>query len=352
MTMIGGLDVHRKQITYDWADRDTGQCDRGRAPADREGLRGWLAGLAPAEGEFAVEATTGWRFVVEELQAAGFTAHLAEPAETSAARGPKKRAKTDGTDAKHLRELVEQQRLWESWIPPGHILDLRETVRLRQTLMETVTGWQQRLHALLYHHGVGKPAGELTTADNRRWLGRLALPASARQVISVGLSQIDAARGEVAPIDRWLARYARQQPGCRALLGYYGVGAVTAPTLLAEIGDARRFANGRAIVRYTGLDITVYSSDGKRAPGQLAKQGPDTLRWALFEAAKLHSRRGAPEHALYRDVKKRKDGQRAALTVARKLARQARHTLIELGDEALAPIDLDADRDVDLPTAA
>lgn len=352
MTMIGGLDVHRQQITYDWVDGASGDCDHGRAPADREGLGGWLAELPAAQGCFAVEATTGWRFVVEELQAAGLCAHLAEPAETSAARGPKKRAKTDGTDAKHLRELVEQQRLWESWIPPGHILDLRETVRLRQTLMETATEWQQRIHALLYHHGVAKPAGELTSADNRRWLSQLALPAAARQVVRVGLAQIDAARGEQAPIDRWLARYAKQQPACQALMGHYGVGVITAPTLLGEIGDARRFANGRAIVRYAGLDITVYASDGKRAPGQLAKQGPDTLRWALFEAAKLHSRRGAPEHGLYRDVKTRKDGQRAALTVARKLARQARHTLIELGDDALAPIDLDRDRDVDLPAAA
>ena len=45
--------------------------------------------------------------MVEELEAAGLTAHLAEPVETSAARGPKKRAKTDDADAKHLRELLE-----------------------------------------------------------------------------------------------------------------------------------------------------------------------------------------------------------------------------------------------------
>lgn len=128
--------------------------------------------------------------------------------------------------------------------------------------------------------------------------------------------------------------------------------AVTAPTLLAEIDDARRFANGDAMVRYAGLDITVYASDGKRARGQLAKQGPKTLRWALFEAAKIHSRRGAPEHGLYRDVKTRAGGQRAALSVARKLARQARHTLIELGDDALAPTELHGDRDLDLLAVA
>jgi transposase len=216
-------------------------------------------------------------------------------------------------------------------------------VRLRHTLMETTTEWQQRLHALLYHHGVAKPGGELTTADKRRWLRQLELPGSAQQAVRVGLSQIDAARAELTPIDRWLARYAKQHPVCRALMAYYGVGHVTGLTLLAEVGDARRFGNGRAIVRYTGLDITVYASDGKRAPGHPAKQGPETLRWALCEAAKLHSRRGAPEYDLYQNVKKRTDGQRAALTVGRKLARQIRHTLIQLGDDALAPIELDTD---------
>jgi hypothetical protein len=39
-----------------------------------------------------------------------------------------------------------------------------------------------------------------------------------------------------------------------------------------------------------GLDITVYSSDGKRSPGHLARQGPPVRRRALFEAAKYAAR--------------------------------------------------------------
>ncbi len=73
-----------------------------------------------------MEATTGWRFVVEELQRAGARVHLAEPAETAARRGRKKRAKTDRADARLLRELVMVGRLPESWVAPDHILDLRE----------------------------------------------------------------------------------------------------------------------------------------------------------------------------------------------------------------------------------
>ena len=68
-------------------------------------------------------------------------------------------------------------------------------------------------------------------------------------------------------------------------MAHYGIGELTAVTILAELGDARRFANSRDAVRYAGLDITVYQSDQHRAPGKLSRQGPPALRWALYEAA-------------------------------------------------------------------
>jgi transposase len=340
MTIVGGLDVHRRQITFDWVDYDTGVVNRGRVePATREMFRSWLRTL-PSTGALAVEATTGWRFVAEELQRAGFEAQLAEPAETSAARGKKRRAKTDRADARHLRELLEQGRLPQSWIAPSHILDLRETTRLRHTLAETRGRWHQRIHAIVYHHGLTEPVGGLLTLANRAWLERVELPAASRHAITVALDQIDQLQSALDPIDGWLRAYARRQPGCRALVeNHFGVGPIIAPTILAELGDVRRFPNGDAIVRYTGLDVTVYSSDGKRSPGRLAKQGPPALRWALFEAAMCAARRSSPDYDYYQRVKNRTGGKRPGLSVARKLARRIRHTLIPLGDEALATVD-------------
>ena len=44
MPIVGGLDIHRKQITFDYLDTVTGQVRRGQiSPADREHLRAWLA---------------------------------------------------------------------------------------------------------------------------------------------------------------------------------------------------------------------------------------------------------------------------------------------------------------------
>ena len=127
-----GLHQHRAQITADWLDIDSGEISRTRvSPADRAGVRRFLERFAGRELEVALEAATGWRFVVEELRRAGATVHLAEPAETAARRGSKKRVKNDRADARHLRELVLVGRLPESWIPPEHPLDLRARVRPR-----------------------------------------------------------------------------------------------------------------------------------------------------------------------------------------------------------------------------
>jgi transposase len=204
MSIIGGLDVHRAQITFDWVDRDSGEARRGRiVPATRAALRAWLDGLPGGQGGFAVEGCTGWRFVVEELQAAGLVAHLAEPAETSSLRGPKRRAKTDRTDARLLRELLEQGRLPSSWIPPTWILDLRTTVRLRKTLVDQRTAWQQRIHAALFHHGCpALPRSCCRRPAAAGWRGGAAAGQPAAAWVALG--QIDGLDAEPAPIDQWL----------------------------------------------------------------------------------------------------------------------------------------------------
>src|SRR5436190_11162885 len=170
-TMIAcGFDVHRAQITFDLLDHQTGELRRGRiAPATREQLRVWLAGVETTRLVVALEGTTGWRFVAEELEAAGAQARLAEPGETRALRGRKRRAKTDRADARWLRELLERGELPMSWIPPEHLLELRCRVRLRQTLADERRAWLQRVHAQLFHHGI-PVGGELARPDARGWL--------------------------------------------------------------------------------------------------------------------------------------------------------------------------------------
>jgi transposase len=78
MPIVGGLDVHRKQITFDYPGTVTGEVKWGQvAPADREHLRAWLARFAGCgDVAFAVQGCAGWRYVA------------GEPAGTAALRGP------------------------------------------------------------------------------------------------------------------------------------------------------------------------------------------------------------------------------------------------------------------------
>jgi transposase len=332
-----GLDQHRAQITADWLDTETGEVKRGRvSPADRAGVRRFLERFDGASLEVALEATTGWRFVVEELRRVGAVVHLAEPAETAARRGNKKRPKNDRADARHLRELLMIKRLPESWIPPDHILDLRARVRLRHELGEQRSEWQQRIQAVLYHHGCPRRRS-LLVGDGRDWLASQRLPQTAREQIRVALAMIDALAVQIAPLEKELRAYARRQIGCTALMAHYGIGELTAVTILAELGDCTRFSSSRQAVRYAGMDITVYQSDQHRAPGHLSRQGPPALRWALYEAAQVARRPGSPDRDYYTETAERIGGNRACLSVARKLLKRSYHTLRELGEEALAP---------------
>jgi len=337
VSIVMGLDQHRGQVTGEWIDTETGEVQRARvAPADRAAVRRFLSRFRGAELEVALEATTGWRFVVEELRRVGASVHLAEPAETAGLRGPKRRAKGDRADARHLRELLMIKRLPESWIAPDHILDLRARVRLRHTLSEQRSEWQQRIQATLYHHGCPRRRS-LLIGDGREWLASRPLPAGAREQVTVGLAMIDALEAQIAPLDKELRAYARRQAGCRALMAHHGIGPLVAVTILAELGDCTRFSSSRHAVRYSGLDITVHQSDQRRAPGHLSRQGPPALRWALFEAAQSACRRGSPDRDYYGRAAERLGHNRACLAGARKLLKRSYHTLRELGEEALAP---------------
>jgi transposase len=339
VSIVGAFDVHRRQLTFEYLDLDTGQLRRGKiVPADRQQLREWL-GRLPRHGavDFALEGCTGWRYVVEELVAAGITPHLAEPADTAALRGRKRHAKTDRTDVRHLRVHLAAQDLPESWIPPDHVLETRTAVRLYKDLLDERGAWHQRIAATLFHQGV-PPTGALTGVQAPATVAALDLSPAGRQAVEVGLRQIDRLTTELDPLRRYLAMVSRRQPGCRALqASQFGVGPVTSVAIWCELGDVRRFPSSTDVVRHTGLDITVYSSDTKRAAGHLSRQGPALLRWALYEAAKCAARPAAPDHAYYQAIRKRRNAGLATLSVARKIARRAYHTLRELGEEALAP---------------
>ena len=345
MSIIGGFDIHRKQITFDYLDTVTGEVQAGQiGSADRRRLASWLGRFAGRDDvAFALEGCTGWRYVVEELARVGVAPHLGEPAETAAARGPKRRAKTDRADARLIRELLAGDRLPECYIPPPQILEYRALLELYHDLRREHTAWIQRIHAVLFHQGAEQLGeGGLSTVAGRQRLTEIAasqLSAAGQVQVATGINMLEAGEAQLDQLRRQLVGIARHVKGPKVLAdSVYGVGPITALALTCWLGGADRFSSTRKAVRFTGLDVTVYSSAGKRSPGHLSRQGPSVLRWCVYEAGKTHARPSAPDHRYYARVKDRIDGKRAALSEARKIVRVACHILTELGDDAFTRV--------------
>jgi transposase len=162
---------------------------------------------------------------------------------------------------------------------------------------------------------------------------------AARERITVGYRMIDATEVESQPLKKQLQRFGTKQPGCKALVeAQYGIGGLIAVAVWSELGDCRRFSRSEQAVRHTGLDVSVDSSDRRRAGGFLSRQGPETLRWALYEAAKNSSHLRSPDHDYYAAVKQRHDGKIAAISVARKLARRCYHVLRQVDPDQVYAI--------------
>src|SRR6266404_4172004 len=194
MSIVGGLDIHRKQLTFDYLDTVTGEVRRGQiAPADRVHLRAWLRRFAGRDDvAFALEGCTGWRYAAEELAAAGIAAHVAEPAGTAFARGRKRHAKTDKTDARQLRQLLADGRLPECWIPPAQILECRALLEAYHDLRREHTARAQ-LRGVL-------PSGRAAAGRGR---------AAHRTVTPPG-------RQAAAAVIRWGTTAASSRSGCQA----------------------------------------------------------------------------------------------------------------------------------------
>jgi transposase len=204
--------------------------------------------------------------------------------------------------------------------------------------MDERRAWQQRIHAQLFHQGV-PPVRGLLTGNGRMALAAAQLSPAGRQMVDTALVAIDGLSEQILPLRSQLQSIGRCHPGARALTVHFGIGALCAAIIWAELGDCRRFSSSDQAVRFSGLDVTVYSSDGKRSAGRLARQGSPELRWALYEAGKAAARTSSPDHDYYVAVRDRLGGKRPALSVARKLVRRCHHTLRALGDAAWVSLD-------------
>jgi transposase len=116
-----------------------------------------------------------------------------------------------------------------------------------------------------------------------------------------------------------------------------GIDVVTAATLVAVIGDVRRFPTSRQLVGYLGLHPTIrQSGSGPARHGRLSKEGSAAARHVLVEAAWSAAKAPGPLRAFAQRTAARRGRHVATVAVARKLAVLAWHLLTRGEDYAFA----------------
>jgi transposase len=332
-----GLDLSRKRLDWQALQPDGERCAIGAVAPDRDGLRKLARRLGDGDGVAAViESMSGARFVHDELELHGWDVRIADAAK---ARGIAPLAcKTDTIDTWVLAELARLELVPEIWLPDPAVRAERERARFRLHLVKHRSALKNRVHAILFQHGVPNTSSDLFGAAGRALLERLALPEPWASTVGASLELIDVLDDEITACEAELGRLGAEHRYMPLLVSCPGIGWVLAFTIASEIGDIGRFASPRKLVGYTGLCPRVEQSGERDRRGRLRKNGPSYLRWALVEAA--HS---ANRHPCYRPVQERflarhgkKRGTKlAAIEIGRRLAEAIWHMLTR--DEPFAP---------------
>ena len=326
------LDAHKR---YSLAERDPvsgGAARQQRVEHRRGAIREYLADVEVGT-PVALEATIGWYWIADEIEAAGCVPALVHPYKSKVMLGCIN--KTDKLDVHGLNRLQRTGTLPTVWIPPAGLRDQRELPRVRMFLVRHRSRLKNRIQAELTKYGVpvlgvSDPFGRKGQALLRANLEEL--PPVTRQMTEALLDQYAFVDQQVRQTESQIERLLAETPAMRLLMTMPGVGRILATVIALEVGDVRRFASAQHLASYAGTTPRVHASGGKVRYGRLRQDVNRHLKWALIEAANgvcMNRRRQAHRHVsrLYERVAWRRGHAKAIGAVARHLAEASFYVL-------------------------
>ena len=325
-----GLDVHRDFCQVAIAD-GTRARSAGRIATTPEQLELFAQSLAP-DDRVVMEATGNALAIARILQphvAEVVLAHAKQVRAISHAR-----VKTDKIDAKVLADLLAADLIPRVWIGDERTRMLRRLVSRRRGLVKRRTQIKNEISAVLHRNLKGRsPASDPFGSKGRAWIAEQILPIDERLTVDGCLRQLDFLAGELAKIDAVIAQQVLGDNDVRRLMTIPGIDVVTATTLVAVIGDVRRFTTARHLVGYLGLHPTIrQSGNGPARHGRVSKEGSAAARHVLVEAAWSSAKSPGPLRAFAQRTAARRGRHVATVAVARKLAVLA-WTLLTRGED-------------------
>ena len=308
---MGGLDVAKARHAVAVAEEGRQGEVRywGEIDADPESVRRLVSKLEKRNVRlhFCYEAGPTGYGLYRQLTKLGHSCSVVAP--SLIPRKPGDRVKTNRRDALQLARLLRADELTAVWVPDEAHEAMRDLVRARQVAVEDIRCKRQAISSMMLRQGRTYSGKKTWGARHMQWLQAQRFEHLAQHLVLQELllavrhgserqKRIEAAIVELIP--EWSLA-----PVVAALQGLRGVNLVTAATVMAEIGDLRRFESPRQLMGYLGLVPAERSTgDTVRRLG-ITKAGNGRVRQALVESAWCYRhppRTSRAKHYIHEDL--------------------------------------------------
>lgn len=322
-----GIDLHSNNSMVSVLDDEDRVVGEKRLPNDLKSIIGFLSAWQNELAGVAVESTYNWYWLVDGLQAAGFTVRLAHPAAVKTYEGLKHSG--DARDARHLAHLLRLGILPTGTILAKEARAVRDLGRKRVQLVRSRTAHilsVENITARQYGARLSANAVKALTADA---IEAMPLPADIALAIKANVAVIEVLTQQIELLEGRLRESTSPRREYRLLTTVPGIGEILATIILLETGPIERFAKVGNYASYARCVDSVRTSNGKKKGEGNAKNGNPYLAWAFVEAASFALRYCDPAKRFYERKKARTNRVVAIKALAHKLARACFHILRE-----------------------
>jgi transposase len=247
---VVGMDLHRRRSVLVRMTEDGRKLETVRITNSPAALRAVIA-RAGDKPRVVIEATYGWYWAADVLEAAGAEVHLAHPLGVKAFSY--RRVKNDERDCIDLADLLRMGKLPEAWIAPPPVRELREVTRYRHKLVGQRTSCKDQVHAVLAKAGLPVTRSDIFGLGGGIWLDGLPLPKPYAGKVASLRALIAVPDGEIARLEEQAAAMLAGDRGYAAIRQLPGIGPVLGAVIAAEIGDITRFGKPGQLASWAGL---------------------------------------------------------------------------------------------------
>jgi transposase len=250
----------------------------------RKGLAEYIQKLKPCL--IGMEACGGAHYWGRLFREMGHQIKLVAPQYVKAfVRGNK----TDHGDARAIAECVSLPEMRQVAIKTQRQQEIQALHRFRERLVRGRVALSNELRGILLEFGFAIPTGFKNLSDALLKISSDAengFGYEIREMLIAGLGELRKLTEDIRKYEQILKAISDELEVCQRLKKIDGVGPLTATAIVAHIGDAKVFKNGREMAAYLGLVPRQKSSGGKTVLLGISKRGDRTIRKLLIHGAR------------------------------------------------------------------